>query len=373
MGEFLNVMEDWKGFSSVRPTVVPEDWEQRLTEVAKLLRGEGLAPHRRAFLLREAMTTSDFPYLFGDILDRQTLGLYQTVPAEWKRYTTGKRVRDFRTARLFGLSGADELLDVVEEKGEYLAISKDEFYYDIAVKKLGRQFDISWESMVNDDLGLLGETPRRFAMAASNTEHHAVVATYANDIGTHGAGNLYENGVNSDAVDLSIDTLEAACATMRKFVSRSGMPMFNRPKYLVVPPDLEFAARQILTSTTKMWTSTSAAGAVEGPFPMTNVLPQLGLELIVDDFLPYVHAAGTKAWYLFAEPSSIAAVAYAHLQGHERPEICMKSSDKVSVGGGGDLGPLSGDFATDNVFYRVRLVFGTAKMDWRATYYGRGT
>jgi len=47
----------------------------------------------------------------------------------------------------------------------------------------------------------------------------------------------------------------------------------------------------------------------------------------------------------------------------------MKASDKVTVGGGA-IGPMSGDFATDNVLYRVRLVFGGARMDWRGTYMG---
>ena len=57
------------------------------------------------------------------------------------------------------------------------------------------------------------------------------------------------------------------------------------------------------------------------------------------------------------------------MKGHERPEICMKASDKVTIGGG-PIGPMSGDFATDNVFYRVRLVFGGTTLDWRATYLG---
>ena len=59
--------------------------------------------------------------------------------------------------------------------------------------------------------------------------------------------------------------------------------------------------------------------------------------------------------------------AFLDLAGHERPEICMKASNKVSVGGG-DVGPMTGDFETDNIFYRVRDVFGCNRLDWRATY-----
>lgn len=367
--EFLKIIEDWKGFTSMHDKPKPIDWEQKLVELGKLLYGAEIAPHRREFLLREVMTTSDFPYLFGDILDRQVIGIYNTVPAVWKQYMLPKKVRDFRVARIMGISGGDTLLDQVPEKGEYPASDRDEYKYDISVKKYGRQFDISWESLINDDLGLLADTPKRFAMAATNTEHYRAVLAYANDIGTHAGGNLYQNGVNSDALNLTIGSLEAAFGKMVRFLSRSGMPMLNRPKYLVVFPELEFTARQILTSTEKMWVADT--GTALAAYPISNVISQVGLQLVVDGFLPYVHAAGAKSWYLFADPNEVAAVAYANLIGHELPEICMKASDKVSVGGG-VIAPLAGDFVSDNVLYRIREVFGTTKMDWRATYYGRG-
>ncbi len=69
------------------------------------------------------------------------------------------------------------------------------------------------------------------------------------------------------------------------------------------------------------------------------------------------------------DPNDIAALEAGFLRGHERPEICMKASDKVTIGGGA-IGPMSGDFATDNIFYRVRHFFGITELDWRATYAG---
>ncbi|MBU2249927.1 MAG: hypothetical protein KKD77_24490, partial [Gammaproteobacteria bacterium] len=144
-------------------------------------------------------------------------------------------------------------------------------------------------------------------------------------------------------------------------------------KYLVTGPSLEFTARQILTSATKMWLAgaTTIAAAPDVPYPMTNVISQYGMELVIDPYLPVIDATHPGSWYLFADPADIAAIEYDYLQGHERPEICMKASDKVSIGGGA-LSPLSGDFATDNVFYRVRDIFGANKLvttgGWRGTY-----
>ena len=85
-----------------------------------------------------------------------------------------------------------------------------------------------------------------------------------------------------------------------------------------------------------------------------------------------VSGNGNTTWYLFAEPSQGAAVHVARLRGHEQPEICMKASDKVTAAGG-NLSPFSGDFATDNIFYRVRVVWGGVAGDPRFTYAQIGT
>jgi len=55
------------------------------------------------------------------------------------------------------------------------------------------------------------------------------------------------------------------------------------------------------------------------------------------------------------------------LTGHEAPEIVMKASDKVTPSGA-PLSAFSGDFATDNVFYRVRHVLGGTQLDPRFAY-----
>lgn len=152
---------------------------------------------------------------------------------------------------------------------------------------------------------------------------------------------------------------------MAAFTDVNGEPIMNRPKYLVVGPALEFTARQILTSATKMWVMSTVAPTV--PYPTTNVISQYGLQLIIDPYIPVFAGANIRSWFLFADPADIAAMECDYLVGHERPEICMKASDKVNIGGG-DIGPMEGDFATDNVFYRVRDVFGCNKLEWRATY-----
>lgn len=369
--ELMKMVEDWKGYTSIAEAQRPENYEQQLKETIDLLsNSRNLPAHTHEYLLKEALTTSDFPYLFGDVLDRQVMARYKATPMTWKKIAKVTRRRDFRTAYTFRMTGGDTYLDEVPEKGEYAASDRDEEKYEINVKKYGRQFDISWESIINDDLNALGDTSARFADAAARTEQRLMTSVFAGDVGTHTANaNLYETGVNADENDLTIGNLETAIENMAD-VTDGNSPIMNRPKYLVVPPALEMTARQILTSTTKMWTYGGDDEAAPVSYPMNNVLKGYGLELVVDPWLPILDATSDdEGWYLFADPAVCPALEGAYLKGHERPEICMKNSDKVTVGGS-VMSPFSGDFATDNIMYRVRHCFGAAALDWRGTYMG---
>jgi len=247
-------------------------------------------------MLREALTTSDFPLLFGDVLDRQVLAAYKAVDPVWKAFVrmgTVPRIYPQIGGYRFGITGGDQYLAEVAEKGEYLASDRDEARYAMYVKKYGRQFDISWEALINDDLGALKDTPERFARAAIRTEHRLVTNTYCADAladTNHAAGNLYDSAlvdaINLGALPLTIQNLENTCEAMAAFTDVNGEPIMNRAKYLVVGPGLEFTARQILTSTTKMWLENAEAIATATPYPMTNVLPQYGLQLVIDPYLP---------------------------------------------------------------------------------------
>ena len=178
---------------------------------------KGYPSHKWEYLIREALTTTDFPYLFGDVLDRQVLAQYQATPSLWRSYvrtSTVPRISPQVGGYRFAISGGDQRLQEVGQKGEYLASVRNEERFPISVKKRGRQFDISWETIINDDIDALKDTPMRFAKAALRTECYEVVNLYADDDGTHGvggAGQLYDkataNEINGSVALLTIAPL----------------------------------------------------------------------------------------------------------------------------------------------------------------------
>jgi hypothetical protein len=372
MPELLKLMDDWAGFRDVR---TDEMDEAKMAQLVDLIGNAGRMPiHRWEYFLKEAITTSDFPYLFGQTLDIQLLAMYQLAIPDWRAYVDVGSCKDFNARRIEKVTGNEDLLDEVAEKGEYLVAPMHEGRYSIAVKKRGRQFDISWEATVNDFLQAFTKMPARFASAATYTEALLATALFASaagpNVSLYGApiadpagGNVTNVGV----LPLTIQNVEATLALMAQQQNQDGQPLGIRGIHLVVPPALEFTGRAIITSALKQWTEVGAGAGI--PVPTTNVLPQLGLQLHVNPLLPVIDTSGNvdTTWYLFASLDQGSACELDYLLGNETPEICMKASDKVSVTGA-PLSPFSGDFATDNIFYRVRIVCGGTQLDPRMTY-----
>ena len=369
MDTLKEMLTGWDGYRRVSRG---EEHEERIIEAVNLLTNkEGLPAHKHTYLLQEALTTSDFPLLFGEILDRQVLASYKDTPQVMPQITRRGTVPDFRTVQRFEISGGDERLAEVGEKGEYLASDRDERVHTYAVKKRGRQFDISWEALINDDLGALRDTPVRFGKAARRSEEFFLTSLFWNAAGPLDAYFAGNGGAAAVATTpLTIANLEIGVAAMAAYTDVGGSPIMNNPKFLMVGPGLAFTARQILTSATKMWVSNAAGAPVA--FPTNNVIAQIGLELIVNPWIPIIctdHPLTT--WALFSDPADIPAAEFGHLRGHESPELYMKSSDQVVVGGGLS-NPMGGDFATDNIFYKVRHVFGGVTLSGRAGYASDG-
>ncbi len=125
MPELLSVIEGFDNLKAIKDVAKPADWEKRVLETIGLItNSRNLPKHRAEYLLREAMTTSDFPYLFGDVLDRQVLARYKASTPIWRqicRQSTVPRIYPQIGGYRFAITGGDQTLAEVPEKGEYQA------------------------------------------------------------------------------------------------------------------------------------------------------------------------------------------------------------------------------------------------------------
>ena len=132
---------------------------------------------------------------------------------------------------------------------------------------------------------------------------------------------------------LSVTSLNAGRVRMRKQTSANGMPVSAAPKFLIVPPEMETLAEQLIASL--------AAAAVADVNPFASKLT-----LLVEPRL-----TNATQWYLAADPAQIDTIEYAYLEGAPGAQV------ETSAG-----------FDVDAVMIKVRLDFGVAPIDHRGLY-----
>ncbi|GII87068.1 hypothetical protein Ssi03_50580 [Sphaerisporangium siamense] len=359
-------------------------YQRDLTEALRLYE-RVLGGNRRAALdFQESMSRSDFQFLFGDVIDRQLLAFYNTMPVNWDITARRGRVRDFRTVKRFTLDGGRGVLSEVGELAPYKARAVVDGAYEYSVKKYGAEIPISWETVVNDDLDALSDLPSTLGLAARRTEERFATALYASSSGPNSTffSNAHKNvinptvggaGVTVTNPALSVSALQVAMQIMGQQVDSDGGPIYVQSVVLEVPPALEVVANNIVNSTEILSASGGGDGTGNDQLRVQNWMRNR-VTVRVNPWLPLIDTTtGNSAWYLFASPSSgRPAMEVGFLIGHETPELWMKSPDAVRVGGG-PVAPEEGDFEHDGIRYRVRHVLGGTPMDHKMAIASTGT
>ena len=346
------------------------EYRQRLVETMRFVRDTQagrIAPARFA----EAMTTSDFPILLGGIMDRTLLGGYREYPASYEMWCKiNRNVKDFRNVSRSFLNLADGALDGVAQQEEYPFAGAGEGQYTYAVQKFGRKFKFSWESFVNDNLGAFSEVPMALGRAARRTTARFATSLICGAAGPNPVFFSAANGnmMNGNNSALSVASLTAAANLLAQQMDTGGEPIFNDPAVLLVPPSLKITAMQIVNAL-QIRAQTAGGADAGGAQQLDTVNLFQNLKIAVEPYISRIITAGTvgrTAWFLAADPaqSERPAVELGFLQGHEEPQIAMKSPNAVMVGGG-DVNAFAGDFDTDSIEFRVRHVVGGTLMDPR--------
>lgn len=296
-----------------------------------------------ALITRALQSTSDYPAIFADTVNRTLMASYQAAPATLKTVARKATARDFRRKTKIQL-GEAPTLEKVNEHGEFKSGSMAEAKDSYAIDTFGRIIGFTRQAIINDDIGALSDPAAKLGMAASEFEAQFLV-----DLLESGSGNgpdmddgnaLFHadhRNLAASGAALSETTLSAARLAMRKQTGLSGKRINVSPKYLVVPPELETTAEKLL--------------AAIQPTNSDEVNPFASkLSLLVESRL-----TSATRWYVTADPATVEGLEYSYLQGEEGPQIDTRAG-----------------FEIDGMEFKVRLDYGAAFLDWRGWYQNAG-
>lgn len=339
------------------------------------------------YRMKEAMTTPDFPLIFGDTLNRSLLSAYNApVVNDWRQYIAVGRVRDFRTNYAYALSGGDAALDKVTELGEYKERAFRETSWSFKIGKYGNRFAFSFEFFLMDDLDAFRNTPRLLARGARRRENRFATSLFVDANGPHASlyktnhtnpyggaafSNVIVEGVTPNPA-LTRTSLQAALDMLLSVRDENNEPIEIDMPILVIPPTLVEAAARILDPTEVIET----VGSVETrrSNPLRN-----RVRVVINPLIPIIAstANGNTSWFLFADPNNgRPAVQVSFLAGFEQPQLFEKMPDQRRIGedgGGGGVNIMDGDFRVDELQNKVRMFIGGTQMDPRMTLASNGS
>ena len=298
-------------------------------------------------LMSAAVGVSDFAYITTSVMNRTLQAEYQRRAAVWQAVAGAPlTAADFRAIASVRFGGDFQLKKVLEN-GEYKTATLKDEASSLQVERRGRTINLTFEAIINDDMGALSRIPMEFAMAARIMENSMVWALIrSNAVMTVDGVALFHatHGNLGTAALISTTSVGAGRKAMweQRVVGTKDTDDFMQiePDLLIFPPSLELAALQFTAATLP-----NADGSTN-PFKASVkpiVVPNLGAS-----------AGGSDtAWYLISSDAPPVSVAY--LDGYAAPTV------QTTEG-------MNPDIVTMN----ARHIFGAATTDFRGSFKNPG-
>lgn len=297
---------------------------------------------------RALHSTSDFPALMGNAMNRRLRSAYEENQPSYRRWARrAPNAPDFRSIDVIQTSAMPDLLKV-NEAGEfkYGTISDGKVSY--AVVTYGRIIGITRQTLINDDLRALERLTTGFAGSAARLENRTVYSQLtANPTMSYDSTALFHashGNLAGAGGAISATTLGAGRTAMRLQKGLQQEELNLAPRWLIVPATQEQLAYQ--------FTSSQYVPAKQSDTNEFRAGGRTSVEPIVEAVLD---GASNTAWYMAAGNEQVDTVEYTYLEGAEGVQMSSR------IG-----------FTVDGVELKASLDFAAATIDHRGLYKNGG-
>ena len=295
-------------------------------------------------LARQAInSTSTFPAIMANLANKSVMVGFNEAEITYQIWAGKGSNRDFKEAARVALSEAGNL-ELVPEGGQFQQDFLGEASARTKVATYGKLFSLTRQAIINDDLGLFSKIATKYGSAAKRLVNKMVYAQLTGNVKMQDNVALFDSkhgNVAGTGEALSVKAIAKAITAMRRQKGITGDATLNiTPKYLVVPPELEMTAYQIVNST----------AAVDG-VNSGVVNPYKGRFVVVAD----AELTDPDAWYLVADASQHDTIEVTYLNGVETPRLETRQG-----------------FDVDGIEYKVAFDCGVSALDFRGVFKNAG-
>ena len=262
--------------------------------------------------------TSSFPAIMDNVINKAYVEGHKTAPVTFDQFCSKGTLKDFKKADNYYVRGSFvEFLEVPEGGELKHTLPVDEKLPQRQLKTYGRQFTMSRQAFINDDMGVVTTLPNQAAKAARttiNTQVYRILTgnpTIYDGKKLFGADhkNLLKTGtaITREAVQ----TMILALGGHTKKADGVDQAILIRPAVLVVPLGYKFAMYTLFNSQT-----ISASGDVN---PLYQYRDQI--RVVEDATINVLAGANAIPWYLVGDQNDTDFIQVDYLNGQEIPNI----------------------------------------------------
>jgi len=296
-------------------------------------------------MVGRAMTTSDFPQLLANVAHKALFAGWEGAPETWMSWCGTGQVSDFKPHHSPRASEADDL-DEIPDNVPYKYGKRAEAQETYQIATFGKLFALTRQTIINDDLNALANTPAGHGEAAArkvgDVAYAVLTANAAMGDGVAlfhaGHGNLGTAGV------VGVVTVGQTIKLMKLQKDLLGLRRLNiRPEFFIAPATIEGEAEIFFNSI--QYADEAAPGTPDFAFATTRNNPYAG-SYFTRVYEPRLDDSSTSAYYFAARRGKTVVVFF--LNGVQEPYLETQQG-----------------WSVDGVEYKVRIDCGAKAMDWR--------
>ncbi len=307
------------------------------------------------------VTCSTMANLVANVLNKRVVAMFQNYPHWWDKIVTVEDFNTLQDVRWITLGGVGEL-PTVAEGATYTELTWDDDYQTDSFVKKGGYLGLTIEAIDKDDTGRLRAAPRALAQAAWLTLSKSVSAIFTSN---SGAGpNINVGGTSRALFHASNNNLGTSALSFSSYVAtRTAMRQqtelnsgerlgaLTAPKFLLVPPDLEVTALQILASAGEPGTADNDINPLAIGNTHDALIRNAKSRVIVVDLW-----TDANNWAAVADPNMYPSIGLGYRYGRT-PEIFSVASPTAGL-----------MFTNDTMPVKVRYFFAVGPIDYRGLY-----